>query len=100
MDLAAYLRKPKVADTPAEALAEMARWQRAHGNSVSNGCQRATPFEYLDGILSIVQRIGSKDRDLGFILSRLRTDTKFTTPNWDFVRESARHIQSALQVAR
>ena len=54
----------------------------------------------MDGILSIVQRIGSKDRDLGFILSRLRTDTKFTTPNWDFVRESARHIQSALQVAR
>ena len=36
-DLAAYLRKPKIAETPAEALAEMARWQRAHSNSVYNG---------------------------------------------------------------
>ena len=78
----------------------MARWQRAHSNSVSNGCPRATPFEYLDGILSIVQRIGARESDLGFILSRLRTDPQYTTPNWVFVQESIRHIQTALQVAR
>ena len=50
--------------------------------------------------MSIVQRLGTKESDLGFILSRLRTDPTFTTPNWIFVKEIARHIQTALQVAR
>ena len=51
-------------------------------------------------MLSIVQQLGKKDSDLGFILSSLRTDPKFTTPTWAFVQESTRHIQTALQVAR
>ena len=72
-----YLRCPKEAETPAEALAEMAKWKRAHVNSEANGCQHASPFEYLDGIMRMVQKVGMQFEDFKFIIAKLRTDPHF-----------------------
>ena len=74
--------------------------ERAHANSEANGCQHATPFEYLDGILKMVRKVGSHLEDFKFIVAQMRTDPRSSSPNWQFVRESERTIQTALQVQR
>ena len=99
-ELGKYLRNPAEAEKPSEALNEMAKWKRAHANSAANGCQHATPFEYLDGIMKIVRNVGNHLEDFKFIVAQIRTDPRTSSPNWDFVWESERTIQTALQVHR
>ena len=50
--------------------------------------------------MRIVRKVGTQFEDFKFIISQLRTDQRSSSPDWEFVKDSERTIQSALQVSR
>ena len=81
-------------------MVELAKWKRAQTAASVNGCQMASPFEYLDGIIRIVHRVGLHNEELKFILPGLKADTRASEPDWAFVIKNERNIQRMLQVSR
>ena len=68
-ELGNYLRNHKEACNDATAMAELSNQERASSESDANGCQHATPFEYLGGMMRIVHKAGVSDDEFTFIMA-------------------------------
>ena len=48
----------------------------------------------------MVHKVGMQFEDFKFIIARLRTDPRYSSPSWEFVKECERTIHTSLQVFR
>ena len=93
-----YLRNPDEAKDAGEAIAEMGRWRRAQVSVTTSGMAPIPPFEYLDGLMRIVRPTAEENEELTFMISSIKNDPRYHTPDVNFVKECEQRMTAKLQL--